>query len=408
MRATSLLRRILNIKGLVVLGQRSDHGDLVITVRLSKGWPRCRTCGRKTHSLEVATCKRRWRDLDFKGVKVFIEYDLRYADCKKCGKHVERVPWAGTARANLTCDFDSQVAFLAQRCDKTSIGALLRLSWRAVGRSIERAVKPLRPKDPLADLWTIGVDEISYRKHHNYLTLVTDHDSGTVVWMGKGKNSETLVRFFEELGDRRKDILFVSIDMSAAYAKAIQQEVPHATLTYDRFHVQKLVNQAVDQTRRAEWRRLKGTAEGKALKNSRYALLKNIPSKRDKATLARIQSDNRRLYRAYLMKEQFRTILDRKQVNVVRKMLHGWLSWASRSRLPAFVKVGRTLRKHLEGILAYVRWGFSNGRVEGINTKVRVTTRRAYGFHSAEATMAMIELCCSGLEIKLPHKALAE
>lgn len=408
MRATTLLRRILNIKGLVVTDHRSEDGDLIVTVRLSKARPCCWICGRKTHDLIVATAGRRWRDLDFKGVKVFIEYDLRYACCPKCGKHVERVPWAHDAGARHTKDFDNQIAFLAQRGTKTAVCEVHRVSWRTVGRCIERAVKPLRPKDPLDDLWAIGVDEISYRKHHKYLTLVVDHESGTIVWIGEGKSAETLTKFFEELGERRKEILFITSDMSAAYLNAIKEQIPDATHAFDRFHVQKLVSDAVDEVRRAEWRRLKGTPEGAAIKGARWALLKRDPSKKDWETLARIQTDNKRLYRAYLLNALFRDILDRKQVNVVRRLLRGWLAWASRSRLPAFVKVARTIRTHLEGILAYVRWRFTNGVVEGVNTKVRVITRRAYGFHSAEATMAMIELCCTGLQVKPCHQGLAD
>lgn len=407
MRATSLIRRILNIKGMEVTNCREEDGALIVTVRLSKARTCCATCGRKTPELTVATKGRRWRDLDFKGVGVYLEYDIRYADCKKHGKHVERVPWAHASGAKLTSDFDDQVAFMAQRCDLTAVSEAFRVSWRTVGRCIARAVKPLRAKDPLEDLWAIGVDEISYRKHHKYLTLVTDHDSGKVVWMGKGKNAKTLTRFFKALGDRRKEIRFVSVDMSAAYAAAIRDQVPNATVCFDRFHVQSLVSDAVDEVRRAEWRRLKGTPDGDALKKTRWATLKRRPSRKDKETLARLQVHNKALYRAYLLSAQFRDILDRKQVNVVRGMLRDWLNWASRSRLPAFVKVARTIRTHLEGILAYVRWRFTNGVVEGINTKVRVITRRSYGFHTAEALMAMIELCCTGLDVEPCHRRLA-
>lgn len=117
---------------------------------------------------------------------------------------------------------------------------------------------------------------------------------------------------------------------------------------------------------------------------------------------------NRRLYRAYLLKESFMDLLDRRQVNVVAKKLNEWLSWASRSRLPDFVRVARTIREHREDILAFVHWRLTNGLIESLNNKARLITRRAYGFHSADATLAMIMLCCSKLRLDPVRKRLLE
>ena len=202
------------------------------------------------------------------------------------------------------------------------------------------------------------------------------------------------------------------MDMSEAYITVVQQTVSHAQIVFDRFHVQKLVNEALDETRRAEWRRLRGldAEEAKTVKGLRWPLLKNPwnLTRKQARRLATLQRDNGRLYRAYLLKETFADILGRRQPNVVTAKLAEWLSWASRSRLPGFVKVARTIRTHLNDIVAYIRWGVTNGIVEGLHNKVRVITRRAYGFHSAAALIGMIMLCCTNIELHPPRVSLAK
>jgi transposase len=278
-----------------------------------------------------------------------------------------------------------------------------------VGTIIERVVKRLRPGDALADLTAIGVDELSYRKYHRYITLVTDHTTGTVVWGKAGKDAETLKAFFVELGSERcRDIQVVTMDMSGAFIKAVREALPHAQIVFDRFHVQKLASEALDETRREEWQKLRGTLAGDALKNLRWPLLKSSWNldQDENARLAKLQTQNTRLYRGYLLKEGLAHILDGRQINVVTQKLQEWISWARRSRLDAFRRVADTIKTHLLDIVAYVRWKLTNGVVEGLNNKARLLTRRAYGFHSAEAVIAMVMLCCTGLQIDPIRKNL--
>jgi transposase len=274
---------------------------------------------------------------------------------------------------------------------------------------MKRVAKRMGREDLLDGLERIAIDEISYRKHHHYLTLVADHDHRRIVWGKKGKDAETLAAFFEALGEQRcKIIRVVSMDMSKAYIKVVREKLPWAQIVFDRFHVEKLVNDALDKTRREEWQRLRRTDDEKIIKNMRWVLLKR-PWDLDTdewQRLSILQKRNARVYRAYLLKEAFSYILDGRQPNVAKRKLEKWLSWACRSRLPEFVRVARTIRKHLDDIVAYVRHRVTNGLIEGLNNKARLITRRAYGFHSTEATLAMIMLCCSGLELMPVHKVL--
>ena len=405
MRATTLLRNLLGIEQVVVEGCRAEEGALVVSVRPPWRRPRCSNCGQKVRGRYDRRPPRRWRHLDFGGVRVQLEYALRRLACTRCGVVVEGVPWSQQASSRFTRDFEEQVAYLGQRCDKSSVEQQLGIAWRTVGRIIERVVARKRPGDPLANLTAIGVDELSYRKHHHYVTLVTDQLEGHIVWGSEGKSAETLAAFFEELGEeRRQAIEVVTMDMSAAYTKAVRDAVPHAQIVFDRFHVQGLVSDALDETRREEWRRLRAIdpEEAEIMKGLRWPLLKNPWNLKvgERQRLADLQGRNARLYRGYLLKESFADVLDRQQPNVAKREMKKWLVWASRSRLPAFVKVARTIRKHLDDILAYIRWRLTNGLIEGLNNKARLLTRRAFGFHSAKAVIAMIMLCCTGLDLQ--------
>jgi transposase len=409
-RATTLLKKLLAIKQVVVDDFAIEAGGLVLAVRPRWRTPRCSGCGCRRPGYDQLA-ERYWRHLDFGGVEVWLRYARRRVDCPRCGVVVEQVPWSEAPESRFTTDFELAAAYLVQRCDKTSVTEMFRIAWRTVGQIVERVVGRRGLEEALDGLRHIGVDELSYRKGHRYLTLVTNHETGRIVWAKEGKTADTLKAFFDELGKERcRAVETVSIDMSQAYINAVRDKVPHAQIVFDRFHVQQLVTNALDQTRREEWQRLRrlDPEEGKAMKGLRWPLLKNpwnlTPEQRDR--LSTLQQDNKRLYRAYLLKESFAEILDRRQPNVVKRKLSDWLGWASRSRLPAFVTTASTIRRHLDDIVAYIRWRITNGVVEGLNNKARLLTRRAYGFHSAAAAIAIIMLCCTGIDLDPPVKSL--
>lgn len=407
MRVNTLLKKLLGIQHLIVTGFEIREGALIIDVKPSWRKPRCWCCGRRRCGYDILE-PRLWRHLDFGGVRIYLRYRRRRVFCPKCGVAAEKVPWTDSSTPGFTMHFEDAVGFLVQRCDKTSVSEMFDITWRTVGRIVERVTGRHRMGDPLDGLTAIGVDELAYRKGHKYLTTVTDLRSGRIVWAREGKSAETLLAFFEELGEERcSAIEVVTMDMSEAYISAVKEKLPQAQIVFDRFHVQKLVSEALDKTRREEWSRLRevNEEEAKKVKGLRWPVLKNpwnlTPQQSDR--ISSLQQDNHRLYRAYLLKESFADILDRHQPKVVKKKLNDWLSWASRSRLAQFVKVATTIRKHVDDIVAYIHWGLTNGIVEGLHNKVRVITHRAYGFHSAAAVIAMIMLCCTDIQIAPPR-----
>jgi transposase len=171
--------------------------------------------------------------------------------------------------------------------------------------------------------------------------------------------------------------------------------------------VVRLAGEAVDEVRRAEWREHgKSQSEtGKWVKHTRWSLLKapERQSARQLAALGEVQRTNRRLYRAFLLKEELRLLYQLDDAALAPAHLAAWLAWASRSKLRPFVKLARTLRARREGILAAIRLGLSNGRLEALNSKIRLISHRSYGFHSAGALIALVYLCCGGIFIDLPR-----
>jgi transposase len=389
---------------MVVTAVRFEAGALVVSVRPRWRKPRCGECGKRAPGYDTLPEPRLWRALAFGAVEVFLEYTMRRVDCPRCGVRVEQVPWAAFG-SRFTKRFEEMVAYLAQLTDKTAVTKLMGVSWRAVGNIVERIVAERLDSTRLDGLRRIGIDEFSYRKHHRYVTTVVDHDCGKVVWTGKGNGGDTLRAFFDELGpERLAQLETITMDMAAGYLSAIQQRAPHVHIVFDRFHVQSLASNAVDKVRREQWRELRGTPEGNAVKKSRWPLLKNRwdLTRKQRQKLSEVQKNNQRLYRAYLLKEALAHTLDYRQPKRAGDALDDWLAWASRSRLHPFVALARTIRKRKDGILAYVKERLTNGIVEGINNRLRMIARRAFGFHSAEALMSMLFLCCGGIQLHPP------
>lgn len=407
MRVMKVLSNILGMKGLRVHGCEFEEASLVIDVGPTTRIARCGGCGCRARRLYDHRTGRRWRHLDLAGMRVELRYDVRRVDCARCGVRTELVPWA-EPDSMFTHPFEHQVAYLAQRMDKTAIVGLMGIAWYTVGSIAERVVERLSPSDRLTGLRVIGIDELSYRKHHKYVTIITDHDTGKIVWAREGKNAATLDAFFAELGTERcAQLATITLDMSQAYIASVKAHAPQAQVVFDRFHVQRLAHDALDEVRRALVAKNTDPEQRRVLKKTRFALQKNPEnlSSVERRKLAEIQTTNKPLYRAYLLKDSLADLLDRRQYYVARDQLDGWLAWASRSKLAPFVRVARTIRKHLHGILGYLNTGLSNGRAEGLNGKVRVITRRSYGLHSAKSLIAMIFLCCS-LPALTPVKVL--
>jgi transposase len=373
---------------------------------------RCGRCGERAPLYDQGSGRRRWRALDLGVLACHLESDSPRVNCSVHGITVAQVPWA-RHDAGHTRDFDDQAAWLATHTSKTAVQALLRIAWRTVGSIIERVVAEGRAaKDPFEGLRRIGIDEISYKKGHRYLTICVDHDTGRLLWAGVGRDKATLRQFFDLLGDERcQAIRLVSADAAEWIGNMVKKRCPNATLCIDPFHVVQWTSGALDEVRSEVWKeaRKRGMdAQAKALKGCRYALWKNPEhlTDRQKEKLAWIAEVNGPLYLAYLMKEQLRSIIKTKgEASLI--MLEVWLEWVADSDLPAMVEVGRKINNNRAGIEAALTHNLSNGLVESTNTKLRVLHRMAYGFKKPEHLIALALLDRGGYCPPLPGRQAA-
>jgi transposase len=407
-RVTTAFKRLLRLPGAAVVDVCFAGEGVIVTVRLTRRRRVCSVCGQTGRHLEIHDRRvKRWRHLDVGSTRCVIECELRLLRCPDCGVRFEAVPWARPG-AHHSRDFEDTVAWLAQQMAKTAIAGLLRIGWDTVGRIVERVVNDHLDERRLDGLVAIGCDEISYRRGQRYLTSVVDHHAGAIVWCSPGRNAQTLQRFFTELGpERTKTIRAVSIDMSGGYEKAIREHAPQAEICFDPFHVVRLGQRAVDQVRRDEWNahERSHTKTGKWIKGTRWSLLKS-PQKQSipqLALLAEVQQANKPMYRAFLLKEELRLLYQLDDPALAPAHLDAWLAWASRSKLDAFIKLARTIRRHREGILAAIRLGLNNGRLEGLNSRIRLISHRSFGFHSPDPLIALVYLCCARIIIELPR-----
>jgi transposase len=386
-----------------------DEGEIVVAVRA--GWrerDRCGVCRRRSPGFDLGEGRRRWRALDLGMTLAFVEADAPRVTCRRHGVVVCAVPWA-RHNARFTRAFEDQAAWLAVNTSKSAVAELMRIAWRTVGAICERVCDEAQQEVDLLDgLRRIGIDEISHRKGQRYLTVVVDHDSGRLVWAAAGRDRKTVEAFFDALGETRcRQIELVSCDMAGWIAGPVADRLPDAVRCVDPFHVVMLATDALDEVRREVWndaRRAGELAAAKDLKGARFALWKNPENLTDRqaAKLSSIQKTNARLYRAYLLKEQLRQIY-RLPADAAVELLDEWIAWARRCRLPSFVKLARTITAQQAGIVAAIEHGLSNARVEAINTQIRMITRRAYGFHSAGALIALAMLSLAGLCPPLPR-----
>jgi transposase len=421
-RNKSVWQRACGLTRTVVEGVNFDeHAQaIVVSARpVAKARGRCGCCGRRSPGYDHGEGRRRWRALDLGTTKVFVEAAAPRVRCRAHGVTVAAVPWA-RHDAGHTRDFDDMAAWLAVRTSKSAVMSLLRVAWRTVGSIVTRVNADIDASvDRLDGLRRIGIDEISYKRGHRYVIVVVDHDSGRLVWAGPGRNDAALSVFFDELGvERSGQLTHVSADMADWIARVVARRAPHAVRSADPFHVVAWAIDALDIERRRAWNEAKGrrhgrgpdrhprsTGDAQGIARARYALWKNPGdlSLRQRHQLDWIAKTDPRLWRAYLLKEALRYVFAVKGAEGKEALDH-WIAWARRSRLPAFVHLQQRIAAHRCAIDAALDHGLSQGLVESTNTKIRLLTRIAFGFHGHEPLIALALLALGRYPPRLPGR----
>jgi len=418
-RFASVWRGLLGVERAVVEEVEFDAeaGVLVAHVRPGKGArQRCGRCGRRAARYDRGDGRRRWRGLDLGVVRAVLEADAPRVDCPQHGPTVAAVPWARHG-AGHTYAFDDQVAWLAVHTSRTAVAALMRVAWRTVGAICARVARDgQQAGDRLAGLRRIGIDELSYKRGHRYITCVVDHDTARLVWAWPGRDKATLNRFFDLLGaEGCAQITHVSADGADWIAQVVAARCPAAVRGMDPFHVVAWASDALDQVRRDVWNTTRGgkgraTEASKALKNARWALWRNPEdlTEAQQAKLDWIARTHPRLHRAWALKEGLRWVFTLARAGFRRlaiRALDRWLCWARRCRIPAFVDLAARVTTHRQAIEVGIEHRLSNALVESVNTKLRLITRIAFGFHDPHALIGLAMLALGGLCPPLPGRA---
>lgn len=347
----------------------------------------CSCCGRIA-PLYDRLQERRFEFIPMWGYRVFLVYLMRRVNCVHCGVKVEQVPWVKGKR-ELTYTYQQFLAHWAMKLSWKEVAVSFRTSWEKVFQAVEYIVEWGLEQRDLSGVTAIGVDEIAWRKGHNYLTMVyqIDAENTRLLWIGKERTVKTLLRFFRFFGKERSQLLkYVCSDMWKPYIKVIKKKAGQALHILDRFHIVAKLNKAIDEVRAGEHRQMQKDGYEPVLKNSRWCLLKrwaNLTEKQE-AKLKDLLQYNLKSVRAYLLKEDFNGFWEYVSPAWAEKYLDRWCTRVMRSRIEPMKKVAKTIRNHKPLILNWfkAKKAFSSGVVEGLNNKAKVTTRISYGFRT--------------------------
>lgn len=370
---------------------RGPSRTLEVRIRArANGRATCSGCGKKRPGYDRLP-ERRFDYVPLWQIAVCFVYALRRVDCPTCGVVAEQVPWAD-GKSQQTKTYRWFLAGWAKRLSWQEVARVFGTSWDSVYRAVDYAVRWGLAHRELRRIEAIGVDEIQWRRGHHYLTLVYQIDQGfkRLLWVGPERTEATLSRFFDLLDETcLRSLKYVCSDMWRPYLKVIAQRLPSAVHVLDRFHLMSLMNKAIDEVRAGEARRLRRDGYEPVLKHSRWCLLKRRENLTDMQTvkLSELLNYNLQAVRSYLLREDFQRFWRYESPTWAGKFLRQWCRRTLRTKIEPMKKVAKSLQKHEALILNWfrARGTVSAGVVEGLNNKVKLTMRKAYGFRAYEA-----------------------
>lgn len=429
-----IFQKILGVKGLIVENVEYDdfHCNVTIKVRPTKGKQhRCPICGRKMPFYDKGRGRRLWRGCDWNNRLVYLSAEAPRIRCKEHGVLVAAVPWA-RHKSGFTYEFEQMTVCKALNCSKKATAREMRISWQTAGEIISRVRESVdkNPAHRFDNLTCIGIDETSHKKGHRYMTVVVNHEDGKLIWACDGYGKKVLSEFFEMLTEQqRENIKFVTADGAKWIQYCIEKYCPNAVRCMDGFHVVTWATEALDKVRQKAFRdaseklgqqikRHRGRPRkdeivqavnriSAEIKGAKHALGKNPEhlTETQQAKLEMIAKEDKTLYRAYLWKEKLRLTLHM-DYEEARRELDSWIKGVMHCRIPVFVELGKKVARHRDAILATIKYGLSNARIEAVNNKIKLTIRMAYGFRLPDNMISMIMLRCSDIIIPMPWEAL--
>jgi transposase len=401
MRIQTILNRVEQFKSFVYgeacLEEQDDGPALMVQVRpRSNSRPYCSGCGRRGPAYDRRE-ERRFEFIPVWGIVVFLAYRMRRVACPSCGGTVEMVPWCD-GKNKLTTTYRWYLATWAKRLSWSEVAAIFRTSWDSVCRAVGHAVEWGLAHRDLSGVTAVGIDEVAWGRGHTYLTLVYDigGEARRLLAVAEGRTEASLRSCLEGLGEPVcQEVRYVCSDMWRPYLNVIGEMLGQAVHVLDRFHVMQKFGKALDEIRAAEAKRLERDGDEPVLKKSRWCFLKRPEDLTDKQTvkLSELLKYNLRTVRAYLLREEFQRLWEYASPAWAGKFLDEWTGRVMRSRLEPMKKIARTIRAHRPLILNWFRakGEVSAGAVEGLNNKVKLVTRKSYGFRTVQvAKLALL------------------
>lgn len=376
--------------------------EIRVRLELREGTPLvCPDCGEPRPRYDRAE-ERRWRHLDTCQFRTVLTARVPRVQCGTHGVRQVRVPWAED-RSRFTLLFEALAIRVLRETTVSGLAHLLRLSWDEAEGVFRRAVARGVARREAVPLRVLGIDETSFQKHYEYVTVVADLASPRVLWVGDHRRQETLAAFWETMSPaERQELEAIVMDMWEPYIAATRAAVPNETekLVFDRYHVAQHLNHAVDLVRRAEHGQRRRCGDQR-LGGTRYVWLKG-PARRSGADRRLIQQLRRvglKVGRAWALKEAARKLWSYRSITWARKFFTRWYGWAIRSRLAPMIRVAQMMKRYLAGILAYLRHRYTNALTEALNAKIQEIKYRARGYRNRDNFRLAILFHCGGLDM---------
>lgn len=359
---------------------------------------RCPKCGREDVPA-YDTKEKRWRHLNFFQHKAYLHCPVPRIDCPDCGIKSVELAWARPG-SGFTLLFEALIMALAGEMTVKALSRLIDEHDTRIWRVIQHYVAEARKKEVYLDVDKVGIDETSRKRGHHYVTLFVDLDQSKVIFATEGKDSGTIGRFSNDFHDHGGDpecVREVCCDMSPAFIDGVEHCLPNARITFDRFHVMKIMGDAVDKVRREEQR------ECKELKRSRYIWLKNPENLtvKQRRQLEQLSQRNLKTARAYQIRLNLRDFWDQ-PLSQAGDYLKRWYFWATHSRLEPIKEAAYTIKRHWDGVVNFVKSKITNGILEGINSLVQAARNKARGYRSVEYFITIIYMIAGKLKFSLP------
>jgi len=385
--STSLLYHGFGLAGYHYVRQEFHEGKVIFHIEQPRERLRCPHC-RSTDVWVQGGVERTFRTVPIGTKPVLLQFKVPRVLCFDCDRVRQVKLGFADPKKHYTRAFERYVLELSQHMTIQDVSEHLQVSWDTVKDIQARSLKRRFGKPKLHKLQQIAIDEIAIGKGHHYLTVVLNLLTGAVVFVGDGKGVEALTLFWRRLRRARAKVVAVATDMSAAYIRAVRDNLPRAVHVFDHFHVIKLFNDKLSAFRRELYHQLSSTHDRHILKGTRWLLLKNpenLDSERDEhQRLDEALRLNAPLATAYYLKEDLRQIWTQLDKRTARRVFRDWLARARASDVRMLIQFADTLESYQEGILAYYDYRISTGPLEGTNTKIQVMKRQAYGFRDRE------------------------